>query len=205
MIPKLTLFGERIAIKQIEEAIEGEIVIPAGTTLSNYQLGRVLATGPKATHAKVGDVVLFQIPTHIMASATYRWGGEEAALIHQADIIGKLKTNVVNVANFEIAGGWVLLDIEIQGLNAGLSLPQNVQPNLVDIHFTVRQIGDHVAKDRGYEVGDKAMVERQRCNPLKIEDKEYAFCDQQWVFGTYEESRIITLDPPSETGRLILN
>ena len=189
---KIKLFGERVALTEVEEEFTGSIVIPTYHSKAggDYEIGEVMDIGDKCTFVKPKEFVLFQIPTSVKKSTTYKIrnkgiSNDIFSIIHQGDVLAILKNRKITFEGFEIAGNWVLLEMWTDYQNTtAIALPEGSVP-LEEYRFKVLQLGRGVT-DVQYKLGDEVFVERQRCNPIKIDGKEYVFCDKTYVYGVAE-------------------
>lgn len=191
-LPNITLFGDRVAVTEISEEISGEMILPQSvTSTGNFELGKVYEVSENASAVvKKGDIVLFQIPNSVKTSTTYRYSKEDKmAIIHSGDVIGILRKPEVTLENFQIAGKWMLLSIEIKNHFVGLEgkaivTPETAAPNLEDIHWKVRQLG--TTCDVPCVVGDQIFIEKARANPIMLGTTELAFVASEYLYGTVD-------------------
>jgi co-chaperonin GroES (HSP10) len=186
---KIKIEGPRVALVQLEEEVEGEIVVPQGfKPNSTFQLGKVVSVGPDSPVSE-DDIVLFQYPDAFRVSTTYTFDGKtKIAILPAGDVIAKLSGMKVSKETFNIVGKWVLLKIHVNKITS-LVLPDNVTPGIENFRFTVEQIGNQV-KDPYFQVGDEIVIQRNRASQVFVGDSEYAFCDIDNVWGVVEGSDI---------------
>lgn len=181
----LTLFGENIAVKMIEEALEGEIILPQSKFI-RHELGLVTAVGDgkyrtgdqKTMWVAQGDVILFQLGGPQVNNATFKLDNEPIRVFHQGDAIARLKTNKVNMDNIQILGDWVLLRVEAQ--QGVIIVPEQHQPP-ENFKFYLEQIGAGFKLD--IKVGEEVLPERGRCAPIDIGGKTYVYTHQDFIRG----------------------
>ena len=194
-LPKIKLFGVRVALKQIDEEVTGSLFIPSIVKQGAlYELGKVWAVGPDATFASEGDTVVFQMPDMVKKSTTYRMStdGERFTVIHHLDVLAILHKPIMAIEHFEIAGNWVLAEMIVNKPAGGLELPENYRTELEDIRIRIVQLGRGVT-DVEYAVGQEIVCEKTRCNPINLEktdfatgekvNAEYVFLTKDYVYG----------------------
>lgn len=201
----MKLIGERVAITEVEEEFTGSIVIPTfhSSVGGDYEIGQVMDIGDKCDFVKPEEFILFQIPQKVRTSTTYKIRNKEIhndvfSIIHQGDVLAILKNRKITLEGFEIAGNWVLLEM-FTDYPSTIAIPNGSVP-LEEYRFKVLQMGrgvmsrnpppstmDEIIKAKlSFKVGDEVFVERQRCNPIKIDGKEYVFCDKVYIYGVAE-------------------
>ncbi len=183
----IKLFGERVAIKELEEKIESEIVM-VGKRNFQYNIGEVLATSDKAKEImKDGDVVLFQSPmdyrTGKILSQVFKHGKDILLVQHSRDMIARLgKSKIVNLENFDPIGEWVLIESRQIENNTGILLPDNIRETPDFFRYYVLKKGSKVAET--IQIGDEIVAEPNRLNPIGLDGKNYFYCDQGQICGT---------------------
>lgn len=203
----LKLFGDRVAIVEVDVEFTGSVVLPQGYNPmgKEFFLGKVVQVGDGTDGmGKVepmlfseGQYVAFQIPPHIRKTASYRdpnlYDGKTVQLIHQHDIIGVLDSPTINRNTFRIAGNWILLKLFTNRMKSSLiEIPPTVNTEIEDFRVRAFQIGNGVTDTR-YTQGQEIYVEKSKCTPILIEDEEFAFVDKRFVYGVNsEESSIMS-------------
>jgi co-chaperonin GroES (HSP10) len=182
----LKLFGQRIALTEVKEELEGSILLPESRTRSFY-IGRIIAVGDglepdgkvKPMWVSAGDLVMFQLIGAQVTASQFIHESNKVRILHQGDVIARLKSNVVKMDNFEILGDWVLSKVEMQS-GTTLVVPDSArQPDMFT--FKLEQKGAGVEHD--IQKGEEVYVERMRCNPVEIDRVTYAFCHKSDVHG----------------------
>ena len=195
---KLHLLNEKIAVRQIEEQLEGSIVLPEHR-LVKHELGVVVAVGngeyrtgeKKTMWVKEGDIVLYQLGAPQQNNALFKHDGKLIKIFHQGDVIARLKEPKVKIENFEIVGDWVLLSVDVeQGI---IIVPEKVAPSESFI-FKLFQKGAGF-KLPGLEIGEEVMPERGRCAPIEIGEKTYVFTHQDFIHGYKKDDGKPVEDP----------
>ncbi len=189
----IKVLGNRVAVSQLneEEQIIGSIIVPQAQKDADYELGKVLSVDT-TTYAKEGDLIMFQMPQKVKASSTYvvknaGLPGDRFGVLHEDDILAVLTDKEIKLDTFQIAGKWVLCEMFArEDLALGLELPESYRPAIEEFRFVLRQKGKGCTVKA--EVGDEVVLERQRLNPIKIDNKEYVFCNQEYVYGVVEDS-----------------
>lgn len=197
------MYAEKIAVKEAKEELEGSIMMPDHRHVKR-ELGEVVAVGDghyrtgekKPIFVKPGDIVLYQLGGPQMINATYKIGDQPLKIFHQGDCIARLKSNVVNMENFEILGNWVLLRVEIQ--QSLIEVPERfAQPD--QLRFFVEQIGE------GFEmpdikIGTEVFPERGKCSPIEIGQGTYVYTLQDFIHGCLVEEEVTdTATAPSDS------
>jgi len=199
MLPAIKVFGNRIAITEIEEPIDGAIALPQNYQRTDYRLGRIVQAGKLKNSLKVGDDVLFQIPEQVKRTATYSYpavtkGPNQFVIISADDVFGTLTDLRVSPETFVVSGDWVVLEMQqMKAPDSILTLPDNASIRLSDLHFEVLQLGDTVFKDKDgnpieptFAVGDKVFVERTRSTPIIFGTKELVIVHKDYVYGVQQ-------------------
>ena len=192
----IKLAKDRVALTEIDEAVDGAIVIPQ-TRKVEFQLGKVIETGYNKL-IKKGDVAVFQLPAQVKNSTLYKIKGQDGlvndrfCVVHANDIIATLKTNIISLENFQISGNWILLEMFFgtEGEATTIVLPENYTPPIEEFRFRVIQIGTTADEDKDgnkeelmYSLGQEVYVERNRCNPIKIDNREFCFIEKSYIYG----------------------
>jgi len=182
----LKLFGQRIALIEVKEELEGSILLPESRTRSCY-MGRVTVVGDgrdpdgtvKPMWVSAGDLIMFQLIGAQAIASQFVHDDNKVRILHQGDAIARLKSNMIKLENFEILGDWVLSKVDMQ-TGTTLVVPDSArQPNMFT--FKLEQKGAGVEHD--IQKGEEIYVERMRCNPIEIDRVTYAFCHKNDVHG----------------------
>lgn len=115
----------------------------------------------------VGDRVCFEMNDMIKHAQVYRrWkAGVDAIQLLQTDLIGRLKTDVVSLANFEILGDFVLVKpIVRNSSNTLIVLPDTAQKQGEFVYYSVVQKGANV--DLPINIGDEIIINHGKINVL---------------------------------------
>jgi len=194
---QIKLAPNRVALTQIDFEPTGSILVPPSKT-KDIELGKVIETGPSdIPFVDKGDFVVFQLPHQVKASTMYKVRNEKIDLVndmmvimHEADIIARLKSADLSIENFEIAGDWILLDMFTTKADSPIITPDTVTPPIEEFHFKILQVGRGVKTDF-YTIGTVVYVEKNRCNPIMIGDKEYIFINKNYVYGVKVDDPIL--------------
>lgn len=183
----MKLFGERVALQQVEETIQGTLLVP-DLHAKTFTIGKVVSVGDGKTKdgAKTmwispGELIMFQLVGPQTVQAKFNVAGKPMMILHQGDLIARLDKPVIAPENLTILGEWLLLDVTIPTKVGELYLPNKVTPGLESIVFHVRQLGAGVTLEA--KPGDEVAVERGRCQPLEIDGKTLAYIHQSQVHG----------------------
>ena len=183
----MKLFGERVAMQQVEETVTGTLFVP-DLHAKTFTIGKVVAVGDGKTKdgdkkmwVESGELVMFQLVGPQTVQAKFLVDGKPRMILNQGDLIARLTKPAITVDNINILGEWLLLDVDIPSKVGEIILPSKTTPNLESIRFRVRQVGEGVTL--GVKVGDEVAVERGRCQPLEIEDHTMAYIHQSQVHG----------------------
>ena len=192
----INLFGERVAIVELEEEIESEIAL-AGKRNYSYFVGKVHAASKKAQEIlNVDDTVLFQAPTDMrtgkVMGQVFKAGDEIVQIQHSRDMIARLgKGTVVNIDTFEPLGEWVLAEARLIKRESTILLPDNVRETPDFFRYHVVKKGSKVPEE--IQVGDEIVVEPNRLNPIGLSGKNYFYCDRGQIAGVVGNTDHITL------------
>lgn len=190
---KFTIHGDRIILSPVEEEFVSNILMPE-VRHRQFQLGKVVAAGPKASEIfKEEDLLIFQVIQDLRTNrplvSKYTDKDGEHIVQHYKDMIGRLKGPVVKLEDFEIVGDWVLLRAEQAKKTAGnLLLPENLRDSSSTDEFTkyyVVQKGGTV--NHGLTPGQEVIVEKTRCNPIGLSGKVYYYVDKSSIYATVME------------------
>lgn len=186
-LPKITVYGNRIAIVEIDEPVEGVLALPQNRERADYRLGEVTCVGDKVKCAlSVGTRVLFQIPEAIQKTATYSYpavddGPNKFVVISGDDVFGTLKELKLSVENFKIAGDWVLCKmVEMKAKEEMIIRPDTASIRLSDLHFDCLQVGDTVFRQGGLCAGAATVLQK-----VKSAKSDGATCEES---GTKSEA-----------------
>jgi hypothetical protein len=194
---KLKLAPGKVAVKKIEAKLKGVIGLPPSRTKS-YDLGQIVDTGDLSAFGherknstaeifKKGDVIIFQLPQHLANLICHRIKGELLIFLNVADIIGRLKSDVIDIDNFQIASKYILLKPTIREVSALIVVPASAEEmNKESLSFSVAQKGVDVSINifKGQEV----FPHKGRLSPIIIENEEFAFIDQDFIDGVMAEN-----------------
>jgi co-chaperonin GroES (HSP10) len=193
---KLHLFGERVFFEPVEEELTGSLALPERINKA-YELGRVLLVGDgkvkdkdgniKETKlvVKPGDIVWFQVIPQMAANCAVRIRGKTYLNVLQHDLIGRLKSTVVTLENFEILGHWVLLDSFEDPTETKIIIPDTVNETHKALRYFVRQKGEFAT---GYEVGDEVIIEKRAATLVAFNNVPYFYIDGRHITGTADST-----------------
>jgi len=183
---------KRCIITESDQEGTGTIVIPSNIG-KEYQLGKVVHVPASDNNlVEEGQYVFFQLPPMVKNSTGYAhkadiYNGKGFFILHQEDVIATLSEPNVSLATFKINGNWLLLDMVIEGYsNSSIALPDTYRPPIDEFFFKVKQIGGNVDENKEglpYAIDDTVYIEKNRCNPIILEGKEYVFLHKQYVYA----------------------
>ena len=192
-LPKISVYGNRIAIIEIDEPVEGVLALPQNRERADYRLGETTCVGDAVRASlKVGQRVLFQIPEAIQKTATYSYpavddGPNKFVVIAGDDVFGTLAELKLSLENFKIAGDWVLCKmVEMKAKDEMIIRPDTASIRLSDLHFDCLQVGDTVFpvdEAHAYAPGDRIFIERARATPIILNGEELIIIHKSSVIG----------------------
>jgi co-chaperonin GroES (HSP10) len=139
----------------------------------------------KPIWVSTGNVVMFQLIGNQDAVSQFLYNGNKVRILHQNDLIARLKSTKVSLENFEILGDWVLLRVDTS-INTTLVVVPDAARRLEDFSFKVEQKGAGVEHD--IQRDEEVFPERMRCNAVEIERVAYAFCTKGDIHGVVKAS-----------------
>lgn len=203
----LKLIGEKVAVVQAKEEIQGSIILPENRILK-FEIGKVVQTADgtyrdgtkQKMWVKPGDYVMYQLGGPQIENSKFKMNGEPVRVFHQGDIVAKIDTTpekpdtvVVNMANFHVIGNWVLLEVKLeQGV---IIMPDKIAPS-ENFKFTLVQKGAGV--EIPVEIGQEVFPERGKCLPVEVERVTYVYTHQDFIHGALTERVIEFVDADIE-------
>lgn len=189
------VFGERVALNNVKEPPrDGEILLPE-TAHHDFRIGDVVAVGDMEVDGKkadavaeVGDLVMYQFNKMQHDNNRYNLGKEHVILLHQGDLIARLKDRHMTLEAFEPLGKWVLISYK-QWKNSSLFIPQNAAATEMPetFSFHVEKCGS--ACGRELNPGDEVVLERNRCNQIKIDGETFLFISVDFIYAVTSPDR----------------
>jgi co-chaperonin GroES (HSP10) len=188
---KLRIFGERVAITELKEEYEGEILLPENRHVV-HSLGEVVSVGdgkwstgePKEMFLKEGDIVFYQCSGMVLFNNMFKVGDVPILIMHQGDIIARLTSRKVAIENFTVCGNFLLCEKTYERPSL-IIIPDNAEQATKQehsvVHYHVVQVGNTVKLP--VEVGQEVTVHQGRANPLQLNGKEYVYVDQANING----------------------
>jgi co-chaperonin GroES (HSP10) len=203
----LTLLGEKIAVTQAKEQLQGSIILPENRMIK-FEIGKVINIGDgkyrdgteRKMWVKPGDLVMYQLGGPQIENSKFKLRGNPIKVFHQGDVIAKLDpmpdkpdTVIVSMDTFHIIGNWVLLEVVLeQGV---IIVPEKVAPS-EDFKFKLVQKGEGV--EIPVEKGDMVYPERGKCLPVEIEHTTYVYTHQDYLHGVLKDTEIKFIDKEVE-------
>lgn len=189
---KLRVVPGKVVVKKHEAKLKGKIHLPPSRT-KLYEIGEIVEVGrlmgfgyrneeKTAEEYKPGDLVLFSLPLPVAGAVTHEVKGTLHAFLNVLDIIGRLDSDVIELAKFHIAGRNVLLEPTVRKASSIIIVPGTAEEaNKENTHYSVVQMGKDVTIDvlKGQEV----FPNKGRVNFLNIENMDLVFLDQQFIDG----------------------
>lgn len=182
----ITAFGDRIALRQVEEDLGTQIVVPQQRN-QHHLLGEALSCGSKTKGINIGKIYMFQLPVvnGRLLTTTYGKGKDTVIFQHYRDLIAELDRNMLTFDGFKPVGNWVLLEGKFN-LSSTLQIPEQYR-DMSDFKFTVAKLSD-THDEFEFGVGDVVVVNIERIAPvgLKLKDgttRDYFWVDHQFVHG----------------------
>jgi co-chaperonin GroES (HSP10) len=185
------LFGDRIAVRLVEEEFEG-LLVPAPTQQRMYMLSRIVAVGDKAQESSdnyaVDDIIFWQWNGFVEQHNAFRVNGERIFVLMRGDLIARLSAQKVTLENFSVLGDWVLVRRTVHQPSKLIVLPDQVaQANQeMTMKFHVEQLGKNV--ELPLKKGQEVIVDRARTNPLTIGDTDFGYVHKSSVLGLLGET-----------------
>lgn len=190
---KLKLFGERVALREVDETFDTNIAIPQSRNVE-YQLGIVESIGDGKVRnsdrvmeffVEPGDVLMYQMNAIQMVNALFVVDEKPYFVLYQGDMIARLKTTTVTLETFEILGPWVLVRPFAPKRDSGILIPDTVHGNLNElIHFKLVQKGQTAKIDA--EVGQEVIIERTMVHEIKIGSEKFGFAQADRIYGVVD-------------------
>ncbi len=182
----LKIFGERVALKPVEEKFGSGIILRPANRNVTSQLGEIVALSESASKVfKPGQICWFQVAHDLRTGAKicpeYQVEDTSYLIQHYRDLIAILDGPVVKLENFSIAGEWCLVKAELIPHEGRLLLPDSIKTNQEFIRYRLVQKGPTV--DLEINVGDELIVEKNRCNPIEIDGEQYFYITKMFVYG----------------------
>jgi co-chaperonin GroES (HSP10) len=185
---KLTVFGDRVAVMDLEEENDTGIVLPENRQ-RQYCIGLVVAVGDgrvrgeaKVRHMwlKPGDVVFMQFNGMMIAHCGCQVEGVKVLVIPQGDVIATLDSERVHADTFHVTGAWVLCRIEMPEKVGRIYLPdQSVFEAPGRPRYYVSQAGP--AAEIDVKAGDEVKLDPGRANPFKLGANLMVYIDQGFI------------------------
>jgi len=177
------LFGNRVALQLLEEEYKG-LIVPASTIERMYVLSKVVAKGDKVTQdINVGDILFWQTNGLIQKQCRHDINGVATFVLMTGDMIARLTSQVVDRESFHCIGDWCLVTREIVQPKL-LIIPDEVADanQETTVKWTLVEKGETV--DTDIAVGDELIVDRTRCNPIKLGEAAFYYIHKNFVLGT---------------------
>lgn len=188
---KLNVVPGRVVVKKHEAKLKGSILLPPARNKlyeigEVVEVGRLTGYGPEGKNSTLesyntGDLVLFQLPQSFAAMATYKIQGVLQCFLHVDDIIGHLNSDTIELANFVIAGRYLLLQPTVRQESVIITPDAAEEATKDMLHFSVLQQGKDV-KEKFFK-GQEVFPDKGRVNPISIDKQDFVFVDQQSIFG----------------------
>lgn len=190
----IKLFGDRVAVREIDEEYKTEIKL-VGRMNASYIIGKILAASENSSKVvSEGDVVLFQVPMHPIERRPMVPGhtidGVSFLIQHYRDLIAKLPSGdpVVTLDNFQVLDRWCLVRAEAVKLSSGLYLPENVQENHKSDYFKFFLVQKGKNVPISVEVDDEIVVDPSRANPIGIGAENFYYIHSDCIYGVNEKA-----------------
>ncbi len=177
---KISIFGERIAVKRTEQKFEGKIFLPPSRQKS-YDIGEVIEAGSKS-YLKPGDMVLFQIHDFVAVNSMIKVDKEPVIIFHQNDVIATVASKTLSWDVVTVTGKRLLLEPWIDKLSDIIITPDSVANESKElVRYKVTQLGAQV--DIPVVVGQEVFPDRGKCFPLVIGSENRVYVDQECILG----------------------
>lgn len=189
---QVRLHGERVAMVEVPEEVDQSLIALPSERTRQWAVAMVVAVGDgqigdevRVAPTTVGTYVLLQASPLMMTQCRCRIGGETAFVIPWGDVIGNLAGPKVSFETFQLAGRWVLCQVQLPDMAGNIFLPNGSQTSGEVPRYTVLQKGP--AAEDWYAIGDEVIVNRGRATVIQFgvgrEKKLCVYLDRQDVFG----------------------
>lgn len=177
------LFGNRVAIRLVEEEYEGLLVPAPGTNNKIHVIGEIVELGVEAPkYLTKGEIVMWQMNAMMKDQITHAVGGEILYVLQCTDVIARLRTRKITLENFSIVGDWALVARTV--IQPGvIVLPDTVAATSPDVQvkITLEQKGETF--DLPLEAGEDVIVSRAAANQIELDGKTYYYVLKNNVLG----------------------
>ncbi len=205
------LFGERIALNNVKEPPTGATILLPDTVTHEFRIAEVVKVGDmkvgddtRDAHVEVGDMVMFQMNAMQHGNARYNFGNEHVIVMPQGDLIAKLIGGSMDYSAFVPVGKWVILSFKQHQNSDVLFIPEKSaaveMPETFSFH--VEKVG--AGCNAEIKPGQEVIVERNRCNQLKIEGTTYLFVSDDWIYGAVSPDRGTQTEKAQEEPSLLV-
>jgi len=187
------LFGNRVALEMVEEEYQG-LLVPAPTAAKLHVISRVVALGDGVKQdIKVGDILFWQTNAMIQKHCRYDLNGMALFILMTGDMVARLKSRVMDRANFQILGDYFLCRRDIIQPKKIILPDEVIEANQeTTVRFIVDAIGDTAHLDekgqlsgKDIKVGDEAIVDRTKANPIQLGEEPKVKTDDEPKAPTY--------------------
>jgi co-chaperonin GroES (HSP10) len=206
---KLRIFGERVAVKRVEEKLSGSILIPQNTVNLTRCIGQIVSVGDGVVRrdgqrkvmemvVKEGDLVFFQMNSIQEVNSVFVVGEKEKKnelyTLNQGDCIARLTSEAITYKGFEMLGVWCLVEPFMDKPSANLVIPDIIDPvHSSTPRFRLKKLGTH-ANLVDVKEDQELIVEKMMVNPVEIEGKRYGFIDRDRIYGVVDAFGIAMLE-----------
>lgn len=200
----IKVFGERVAIEELKETFDTKIEIPDRTN-QLFSVGRVAYVGDGETpkgkldmYLSVGDIVWFQQTTMTSANTLHSIDGKPVFVMPQGDVLARLKSTTMSLAEFEMLGMYALVKPFIPVLKSNIVLPDNVNPQVSELtHYQLLQVGQRAQPHCKATVGKRVLLERMMVHHFRLDNEEYGFLPADRILAEVEGDVEIQSTPPT--------
>lgn len=177
------LFGNRVALRILDEEYDGLLVPAPGTSNRLHVIGEIVARGTDApAHLAEGDIVLWQMNAVMSDQFTHQVGGEMLLVLPCGDIVARLKNRKINCDTFAVVGDWCLISREV--VQPGrIILPDTVAATSPDVEVRLKVVQKGETFDVDVDYGDNILVSRTVANPIELDGKQYFYVLKSNVLG----------------------
>lgn len=184
MAEKITkLFGNRVALRLVEEEYTGMLVPAPGTQNKLHVISEVVARGAEAPPwLQPGEIYFWQVNAMVQEQCRHDVGKEQLFVVQCTDMIARLARRKITLADFKVVGDWCLVQREV--IQSGLIvLPDTVAATSQDVQVKITLLQKGETFDVPIEVGENVIVSRAHANLIEIEGKQYCYVLKNCVLG----------------------
>lgn len=197
----IKLFGPRALLSQEKPSTRGALLVNPSESI--HSLARVCYVGDGNVRmpdgslkhvppvVNVGDIVFFQTNAMLATGCTYEIDKTPYLNLLQDDLLARLPSNEVTVANMEMLGRWILIEPYIRQTGT-IIMPAtiNYQEHLEQTFWKL--IKKPTNCDLQAELGQEVLINAHRATPVQLGGKAYCYIDQNFILGAVQPEPVVT-------------